>query len=57
MSLLDENGNIRVQKGRKDGKKEGMKELISWFIDSGESIPELSKKLGMPKSELQNILK
>ena len=57
MSLLDEYGNIRVQKGRKDGKKEGMKELISWFIDSGESIPELSKKLGMPKSELQNILK
>ncbi len=29
MSLLDEYGNIRVQKGRKDGKKEGMKELIS----------------------------
>ena len=61
MSLLDEYGNRREQKGREDGwragKKEGMKELISCFMDAGESIPEISKKTGKSVEELEEILK
>ena len=61
MSLLDEYGNRREQKGREDGwragKKEGMKELISSLLDSGESLSEISKKLGMSISELEDFLK
>jgi len=49
MSLLDEYGNRREQKGREDGwragKKEGMKELISSLLDSGESLMKSLKNL------------
>ncbi|MBO6123207.1 MAG: hypothetical protein J6P09_05150 [Methanobrevibacter sp.] len=61
MSLLDEYGDRREQKGRDEGwrkgKKEGMKELISSLLDAGESIPEISKKTGKSVEELEEILK
>lgn len=48
MSLLDEYGDRREQKGRDEGwrkgKKEGMKELISSLLNSGESLSEIAKK-------------
>ncbi len=41
MSLLDEYGDRKDQ----NGKKEGMKELISSLLNSGESLSEIAKKL------------
>ena len=57
MSLIKEYGDRREQKGRNDGKKEGMKELISSILDAGESIPEISKKTEKSVEELEEIIK
>ena len=57
MSLIKVYGDWREQKGRNDGKKEGMKELISSILDAGESIPEISKKTGKSVEELEEIIK
>ena len=57
MSLIKEYGDRWEQKGRNDGKKEGMKELISSILDAGESIPEISKKTGNSVEELEETIK
>ena len=53
MSLLEEYGNRREQKGR----NEGMKEIISSLIESGTPLTEISQKTGKSINELKEILK
>ncbi len=48
MSLLDEYVERK--------EKRGMKEIIVSLIDSGDSLPEISKKTGKSVEELEEIL-
>jgi len=48
MSLLQEYGNRR--------EKEGMKEIIQKFLNSGTTLEEISKKTGKTTQELNKIL-
>lgn len=57
MSLIYEYGERREQKGKDDGIKEGMKELINDFIKSGTTLEEISQKTGKSIQELEEILK
>lgn len=52
MSLIYEYGERREERGR----TEGMKTILSSWIDSGESLSEISKKTGKSIRELEEIL-
>ena len=56
MSLIYEYGERREQKGKDDGIKEGMKELLNDFINSGITLKEISQKTGKSMKELEKIL-
>ena len=52
MSLIYEYGERKEE----DGIKKGMKEILLSFINSGETLPELSQKTGKSIKELEKIL-
>ena len=52
MSLIDEYGDRREEKGRKDG----IKETLLSFINSGTPLSEISQKTGKSIKELEEIL-
>lgn len=60
MSLIFEYGDRREQKGRdsglEDGRKEGIKETLLSFVNSGTSLSEISQITGKSISELEDIL-
>ena len=56
MSLIYEYGDRREKRGRDDGIKEGRKEALVFFINSGFTLSELSQKTGKSIPELKEIL-
>lgn len=56
MTLLYEYVERKEKNGIKKGIKKGMKEMLLCFIDSGDSLAEISKKTGKSVEELEEIL-
>ena len=52
MSLIYEYGERKENKGR----KEGIKEILEGFVNSGTSLAEISQKTGKSVKELTEIL-
>lgn len=56
MSLLDEYGNLREAKGRREGRMEGFRDLLLCLVNSGDCLSDISKKTGKSVEELEDIL-
>ena len=52
MSLIYEYG----ERKEADGRKEGSREILQCWLDSGDSLDEISKKTGKSIEELEDIL-
>jgi predicted transposase YdaD len=56
MSLIYEYGERKENNGRIEGRREGIKEIINGFLNSGTSLNEISQKTGKSVEELTEIL-
>ena len=53
MTLIYEYGDRK----EKEGRREGMKEIITSLLSAGDTLQEISQKTGKSMSELDEILK